>query len=60
MGLSCSFFLLMKPIRSVGEKKAIEREIVKLWDELAGEVVHDGLGSITMESWIFQMLVQKL
>jgi len=48
----------MKPIRSVGEE-AIEGEIVKLWDELGGKVIHDGLGSIAMEGWNFQILVER-
>ena len=57
-GLKLQLLLLIKPVRSVGEE-AIEGEIVKLQDELGGKVIHNGLGSIVMESWNFQMLVEK-
>ena len=53
MGLSLSSFLLMKLARYVGEE-VIEGEIAKLWDELAGEVVHNGLGSIVMKVGTFR------
>ena len=58
MGLSLSLFLLIKPIKSIG-KEPIERKMVKLWDELGGKVIHDGLGSIVMESWNCYMLVKE-